>query len=858
MKAITSSYKNKIKEFGRELNSKITYTLNNVEIELGSENLNSITPHFESSILKSVMKQLDIDSNIEIPEGTIINYQFGVKVGNSYEYINYGNYIVYKVEKQEDTKSYKITCYDKMLYSMKDYEDLEINFPITIRNYINAICTKIGLTFKNASDTFANYNREIANELYLDSDGNSLGYTFRDVLDELAQTTGSTICINEANDNLEIRYINETNDTINEQYLKDINVSFGEKYGPVNSIVLSRASESDNVYLQDEESVEENGLCEIKIKDNQIMNFNDRSDYLPDLLDALDGLEYYLNDFSSTGITYYELCDKYNISIGNNTYPCIMFNDEVNITQGIEENVHTDMPEESETDYKKADKTDRKINQTYIMVNKQEGEIQALASKVVDLSKTKTGVGQVTLENAHEGQLHQLEITGNISLLFPNDSQKYGYSVIINDNLTISENTYISSGVPYENDILYPSSTLFPKDTYLQVDDNYYHLDLDYLNYLNATACDKYVYRDGKQWIERNVGIDNNGNMYALSESIIENREDINILVNETSTLKLLSFENGTLKVEYLLKNDYTDIFATEAYVDSEIKQTANEIDLKVEAKVDEDEIIAKLNLAVEDGQGIIELKGNTVTIDSDNFKLDKEGNINCNDSIMNNATMNNINVQNGNIYLDSTPTETPGNYLPPKRIRVYNSSNSERYLDISSQQIQVKKENAQYTQINPASIFCEADNSGMSVELDASNGISVVGNSTYTSIKYNSISTPGSVSASSFVNTSLESTKKNFNKLDKALDIIKEADIYSYNWKDEKKSDKKHYGLVIGEDYNTPKEFMSNDEKGIDIYATLSICLQAIKEQQNQIEELKKEVQLLKEEKNGKDKLSK
>ena len=33
------------------------------------------------------------------------------------------------------------------------------------------------------------------------------------------------------------------------------------------------------------------------------------------------------------------------------------------------------MPEETQTDYTKADKTDRKINQAYIIVNKQEQKI---------------------------------------------------------------------------------------------------------------------------------------------------------------------------------------------------------------------------------------------------------------------------------------------------------------------------------------------------------------------------------------------------------------------------------------------------------------------------------------------------
>lgn len=226
MKTHTSQLKTNISTLGRQLNSKITYELNGETIELGEESLNSVTPRYNADILKSIMRILEIDSNVDIPVGTILNYQFGVKVGNTYEYLNYGNYIVHTSEKQEDLKSYKITCYDKMLYSMVDYEAMNITYPITIRNYINAICTHLGLTFKNANNQFANYNRVINNELYLDSEGKSLGYKFRDVLDELAEVTASTICINEEDDELEIRYITDTNDIITEDNFKDVKVNF--------------------------------------------------------------------------------------------------------------------------------------------------------------------------------------------------------------------------------------------------------------------------------------------------------------------------------------------------------------------------------------------------------------------------------------------------------------------------------------------------------------------------------------------------------------------------------------------------------------------------------------------------------
>ena len=306
MKAHTNGYKENIKMFGRELDSKISYTINGTDYELGSEQLNSVSVYYEGAILKSVMKCLEIDSNVEIPLETVLTYDFGVKVGYEYEYINYGNFVVYNVEKQEDTSSYKITCYDKMLYSNKDYENLSITYPITIREYIDTICTHLGLTFANSSDSFVNYDKLINNELYLDSEGNSLNYTFRDVLDELAQVTASTICIND-DDELEIRYINDTEDTIDEEYLKDINVNFGEKYGPINTVSFKRSSDSDVISDSIPTDLDVNLKNEISISDNQILNGNNRNEFLSGILNQLYGLEYYINDFSSTGITYYDL-----------------------------------------------------------------------------------------------------------------------------------------------------------------------------------------------------------------------------------------------------------------------------------------------------------------------------------------------------------------------------------------------------------------------------------------------------------------------------------------------------------------------------------------------------------------------
>ena len=658
MKAHTSAFKENVKNFGRELDSKIIYTLNGEEIELGAENLNSVSPHYEADILKSVMRQLDIDSNVGIPLGTILNYSLGVKVDENaetgeaiYEYINYGNYVVYNSEKQEDTESYKITCYDKMLYSMVEYKAMEITYPITINNYIKAICSFLGLKFASDNVNYANKSKEIPFELYLDSDGNSLDYTFRDVLDEIAQVTASTICINEETDQLEIRYINETNDSIDGEYLKDINVKFGQIYGPVNSIVISRTEGNDSVYLRDEPSIEQNGLCEIKIKDNQILNFNNRSTYLPDILNKLDGLSYNLNDFSSTGICYYNLCDKYNVEIDENIYPCIMFNDGVSITQGLEENIHTDLPEEGETDYSKSDKTDIKINQTYLIVDKQNQKIESVITNVTQQNDKISQISQTVDEiNSKISDIADITISGEseyaeLNLNDINMSEPITIAVHPNsDNISY---LYPSNG-------LYPKNNLYPKTRTIRFHNTKtdeiidYILPVDLLFYDSNNYDEFYLdYDSGTCRVTKRVGYNVDGSTYVLQESVNIDFDYPTInLTDGDYNITILGYETAYIFVRLMAQNIYTTQFATKAEVNTQFQQTETEITLLATKKVNEDEIIAKINLSSEEATinaNKISLAGKTINLTSDdivinsqNFQVDKYGNITANNANLN------------------------------------------------------------------------------------------------------------------------------------------------------------------------------------------------------------------------------
>ena len=178
-----------------------------------------------------------------------------------------------------------------------------------------------------------------------------------------------------------------------------------------------------------------------------------------------------------------------------------------------------------------------------------QGQLTTLASRVIDVSNTVTGTGQVTLINAYAGGLHKLQIWGQINILMPGDN-------------------------------IYPSNNLYP--TYLpvlSVDNDEYLLDINYLNYMSENVHDEFIYEEGTCKIIRRVGI-NNGIMYALDNEVVEIRNGIKIEVKKASVIKLKYFANMNYSVQYLLENIYTNSFTTNLDLISKINVSPEQIEI--------------------------------------------------------------------------------------------------------------------------------------------------------------------------------------------------------------------------------------------------------------------------------------
>lgn len=223
-------------------------------------------------------------------------------------------------------------------------------------------------------------------------------------------------------------------------------------------------------------------------------------------------------------------------------------------------------------------------------------------------------------------------------------------------------------------------------------------------------------------------------------------------------------------------------------------------------------------------------MTSDNIAINSTNFSVDKNGNMSC----------ANANITGGNVVLESTQnTGSPS-------IKIINPNQTNTYVEVRSGVLRAYGGGELATQffynIGSLALFSSITGNsthapGSSWYYDALNNLTI-----------HLYGDTGNIECVSLTQTSKEEDKKNFEKLQNALDIIKNIDIYKYNFKQQKDGDKKHIGFVIGDNYKYRKEITSENNDGVDVYSFVSVCCKAIQEQQEEIELLKEEIKLLKE----------
>lgn len=353
-----------------------------------SDDLVSFKLSCDTGMCKTAMRKIEAkylgEHNLV---GKWVHIGLGVKLPNSsYEYIDYGSFLVTESTNVKDTGVTTIIGYDKMINTMQEYKVMDVAYPMSLYDYTKLLCTTCGLDLANSKFTTHN-DWNITKELW----GNISGITYRDILVQIAQITGTT-CIINADNKIYFKTISDTEEIITYDNL--LTLKLKPKYGEINSVILSRTPQEDNIYLKDDDSIEVNGLTEFKIENNEIVD-KDRESAITPIYNALHGISYYPFEATTEGLGWYEIADK--ITLINDTgdsFETVLFNFSIVVDGSIKEILKTTAETKTQTQYQYASTIAKRIANTEIIVNKQEQTIKAIVETQDEQAKTMSEITQ--------------------------------------------------------------------------------------------------------------------------------------------------------------------------------------------------------------------------------------------------------------------------------------------------------------------------------------------------------------------------------------------------------------------------------------------------------------------------------
>ena len=309
--------------------------------------------------------------------GETIHVSLGVQTdatNDVWESCDLGNFYVYEQDAKLERETTSFKAYDKVgVLAHTPYNAGGLTFPCTIAELANQIHEKFGLAYDPT--TLVNGSHQITEDLYEKINN----ITYRDILAEIAGATATIALVGGLDDELVFREpAMTTTETWTYDNLKSI--KFEPKYGEVNAVVLSRMPQEDNIAVRDEDSIAENGLTELKLANNELLD-DDRESMAQPILDAIDGFWFYPFEATTEGHGWHECGDRISVTDGTNTWEVIVTYTKITIDGGIKELIKGVRPSEEQTNYALAGGIMKTIYNTEIKVDKQGQEITSVVSR---------------------------------------------------------------------------------------------------------------------------------------------------------------------------------------------------------------------------------------------------------------------------------------------------------------------------------------------------------------------------------------------------------------------------------------------------------------------------------------------
>lgn len=374
-----------------------------------------------------------------------------------------------------------------------------------------------------------------------------------------------------------------------------------------------------------------------------------------------------------------------------------------------------------------------------------------------------------------------------------------------------------------------------------------YIIDIEELRF-KGNVYDSLVITKDEDYVMRRLELTDFYVLKELETPKKEPLENINIeLFEGDNYIYLIDMVGNKFYAEYLVKNEFNDIYVTLNQMHSAINQSASEVEIAVNQKLEGYSTTEEMNSAIDVKANEINLEVSKKVNDADLTGANISLRIN-NDTSEAKIKADKININgvvsaNGNLKVDTDgKVECTGITINGGTINL----NDTKGL---GNEFQITDNSQTYKTMLGSSIFQMGfvdvlNEAGISMTTsETANPTIIIQNTAgrYTIIQGEGIETP------KLTQTSLETQKKNFEKFNSnALDIIQQIELYKYNLKGEEGTEKKHIGFVIGDKYKYSKEVTSNDNTGVDLYSFVSVCCKAIQEQQEQINKLQNKIEEL------------
>lgn len=617
MYPVSDKWKEKIYSDG--IKSKINIYINEqlVDVKILELKISHTLYNDDSSIILGTTTSQSLELKLykkDLPANlNIVKIDYGILVDDEYEIIPLG---VYNVESVDDTNNATITikARDNMIKFESNYDGSTLNYPATLKTVLLDICSKVGVQLGTA--TFLNENNEIA---VWDNTIKA-----REYLSYIAEKAGCIAVIGR-DGKLYLKNIYESSEALQLRLFKKY--EWGEKH------TITRVKYQDGIRSYNLGDASGNTLW---INSNNM--FVNSASEIESIYDVVNGLTAYSFESGTTRINpALDVGDK--VVIDGKP---VIYQYDIELKGRFLGNINSKL-----SDKAKEDTTVKKVS-SETKIRRVQSEINQIDGKITQLvQETDENTEKITKNEQDIASINQTvssftnftkTVEGKVKILLEDALNTNILKLILH-----AENT--DNGV-FPSEYLYPSEDLYPQNagneiTILVENEDrtesrefFYNCiyPLSEYNGIHDQLVIEFDKDKGCCIVKaliyvKEIGEDTFEILDTPEEIILDDNLQLT-LFKGNNYISIKEYQNWNIEATYIFNNELNELYATQVYMSSVIKQIADEILLEVSKKVGDEELIAKINLTPETIKIIaskLALEGYT-TING-GFSIDEKGN---------------------------------------------------------------------------------------------------------------------------------------------------------------------------------------------------------------------------------------